>query len=327
MLNQPLVSVIIPVYNVEKYLNECVESVINQTYKNLEILLIDDGSTDNSGEICDEYKEKDSRINVIHKKNDGLSNARNDGINNSNGEYLYFLDSDDYLEHNAIYILLNIIIKNNSDFVFFDGVSFDDLNGNYSFNCKQNYIRKKQYPDNNGINVLELMQKNKEYHSAVPLMFFKKSFLSENQLCFKSDILHEDMLFTYQAYIKAGLVSQCENALYNRRNRSNSITTSAKNLKHFNGMQSVFYEIIQFSENNGVIKESVAESYISRCAFNVFNIYEKLKNKDKKVCKEDFYKFKNYVIKYNAFKDKTLLMRCKGKLFWLIYKFVEKLFN
>ena len=92
----PKVSVIIPVYNVEQYLNRCIDSVLNQTYKDFEIILVDDGSTDKSGEICDVYAEKDSRITVIHKENGGLSDARNFGIDAARGDFLTFLDSDDY---------------------------------------------------------------------------------------------------------------------------------------------------------------------------------------------------------------------------------------
>ena len=92
------ISIIIPVYKVEKYLDKCVESVVNQTYKNLEIILVDDGSPDNCPKMCDEWAEKDKRIKVIHKENGGLSDARNFGIEKATGDYLMFLDSDDYLD-------------------------------------------------------------------------------------------------------------------------------------------------------------------------------------------------------------------------------------
>ena len=96
-INQNLISVIIPVYNVENYLDRCITSVINQTYKNLEILLVNDGSTDTSGEICDNYAQQDERIKVIHKKNGGLSSARNAGLDISKGDFIGFLDSDDFI--------------------------------------------------------------------------------------------------------------------------------------------------------------------------------------------------------------------------------------
>lgn len=106
-----LVSVIVPVYNVEKYLERCINSIIQQSYNNLEIILIDDGSTDASGKICDEYKEKDDRIIVIHKENGGLSDARNAGIKIFTGEYVTFIDSDDYVSKNMVSNMLDILEK------------------------------------------------------------------------------------------------------------------------------------------------------------------------------------------------------------------------
>ena len=101
-MNDCLVSVIVPIYNVEKYLNKCIESIINQTYKNLEIILIDDGSTDKSGKICDRFAKKDNRIKVIHQKNAGVSSARNTGIDSADGLWIAFIDSDDWVEENYI---------------------------------------------------------------------------------------------------------------------------------------------------------------------------------------------------------------------------------
>lgn len=113
--NNDLISIVIPIYNVEKYLKRCVDSVINQTYKNLEIILVDDGSTDNCGKICDEYAKKDKRIKVIHKKNGGLSDARNAGIDVSKGRYLSFIDSDDFVDKRFIGTLYNNLINNDAD--------------------------------------------------------------------------------------------------------------------------------------------------------------------------------------------------------------------
>lgn len=108
-----LISIIIPIYNVEKYIHRCVDSVINQTYQNLEIILVDDGSPDNCGKICDEYATKDTRIKVIHKENGGLSDARNYGIESATGEWLFFLDSDDWIYPQTIEKLYDAAIKNN----------------------------------------------------------------------------------------------------------------------------------------------------------------------------------------------------------------------
>ena len=109
------VSVIIPVYNVENYVKKCIDSVINQTYTNIEIILVDDGSTDSCGSICKEYSLRDNRILVIHKKNGGLSEARNVGLSYAKGNYILFVDGDDYIEKNMIEKLYNTILSNDSD--------------------------------------------------------------------------------------------------------------------------------------------------------------------------------------------------------------------
>ena len=110
-----LISIIIPVYKVEKYLEKCIQSLINQTYENLQIILVDDGSPDNCGKICDEYAQKDHRIEVIHKSNGGLSDARNKGLEIAKGEYIGFIDSDDYIESDMYEVLYNLLKQYNAD--------------------------------------------------------------------------------------------------------------------------------------------------------------------------------------------------------------------
>lgn len=130
---KPLVSVIVPVYKVENYLNNCLDSLISQTYSDWEAILVDDGSPDRSGEICDEYALRDKRFKVIHKENGGLSSARNAGILHAEGEYIFYLDSDDYLHCDTLGRLIDIAVRNNADIVqcdFLRGVEsvFPDIN-------------------------------------------------------------------------------------------------------------------------------------------------------------------------------------------------------
>lgn len=113
--NEKIISVIIPVYNVEKYISRCIDSVLAQTYNSLEIILVDDGSTDNSGNICDEYAKRDERIKVIHKCNGGLSSARNEGMKYASGELVAFVDSDDYIEPTMYQTMMNYLIKSQAD--------------------------------------------------------------------------------------------------------------------------------------------------------------------------------------------------------------------
>lgn len=118
-MNNILVTVVLPVYNVENFIDRCLDSVVNQTYKNLEILLIDDGSTDNCSFICDSWAEKDSRIRVVHKVNEGLSMARNTGIEEARGEYIFFLDSDDYVERNLVESCVESVQKTSAQIVVY----------------------------------------------------------------------------------------------------------------------------------------------------------------------------------------------------------------
>ena len=131
----PLISVIVPVYNVEKYLQKCVDSILNQTFSDFELFLVDDGSPDNCGIICDEYAKKDNRIIVIHKKNGGLSDARNVAIDRAKGEYLTFIDSDDYVAENHLESLYKALMNNGSDIAVANITSFDDNKFQESFYC------------------------------------------------------------------------------------------------------------------------------------------------------------------------------------------------
>ena len=125
-MNLPKVSVVIPVYNVEKYLDRCIDSVVNQTYRNIEIILVDDGSPDGCPKKCDEWSEKDSRIKVIHKENQGLGMARNTGIDNATGEYIFFFDSDDFVETTLVEKCLFAIKTTASDAAVFGRYDYFD---------------------------------------------------------------------------------------------------------------------------------------------------------------------------------------------------------
>lgn len=325
MENQPLVSVIIPVFNVEKYLKECIDSVVSQTYQNIEILLVDDGSADSSGEICDEYAKLHPNIKVIHKENGGLSSARNCGFSESTGDFVYFLDSDDYIDKQAIEKLLAVACENDAEAVFFDAENFADAD--FQTQIKQNYIRKSIYETEAGIHVLEQMQQKCEYHSAVPLLFLKKDFLVKNNLSFANGIVFEDMLYTYEVFCLAQRVAQCNKAFYKRRYRADSIMTSKKSKKYFDSLVEVYNLVKDFSHNNGISDTAVAKKYITRIAFNVFNNYFALTKADKKLCRDTFKVIKADILSNKAFGDKALEMKCYSNLHWLIYKLYEKTFG
>lgn len=131
----PIVSIIVPVYNVEKYINRCIDSILAQTFTDWECILVDDGSPDKSGEICDEYASRDSRIQVIHKQNGGVSSARNAGLDVAHGEYVWFVDSDDWIENDSLKEIYNIMDKTNTDICFFESnlVFINKIKNTFSF--------------------------------------------------------------------------------------------------------------------------------------------------------------------------------------------------
>lgn len=197
-----LISVIVPVYNVEKYLNRCVDSIINQTYSNLEIILIDDESTDTSGKICDEYKEKDERIHVIHQKNGGAATARNAGLNIALGKYIMFVDADDYVDKNICYHLLQTLIETNSECCFCGYKTFDENNDKikeYAVKRRNTLTGidalRKRYIDNlNYINVVE------------PWGKLFKSDMWEN-LRFSDGMYYEDLDIVPYLYLECSKVT------------------------------------------------------------------------------------------------------------------------
>ena len=195
------VSIIIPIYNVEKYLNKCISSIANQTYKNLEILLVNDGSPDRCPEMCDGWTKNDDRIKVIHKENGGPSDARNAGLEYANGEYLLFVDSDDYIELDLVEKVLYSV--NGHDFVLF-GYFIENLDEN---DC----LISKKPCDFNRENLLSML-------SVVGYIWnkmYKRSFITKKQIHFQKGVsLLEDVLFNEKAFAEAESIGYLNEPLY-----------------------------------------------------------------------------------------------------------------
>lgn len=325
MVDYGLISVIIPVYNVEQYLRECIDSVLKQTYKNFEIILIDDGSTDKSGEICDEYVTKDKRVSVIHKENGGLSVARNTGFSLAKGDYIFFLDSDDWILEETLEELITKARKENVDFIFFDSASFID--GDESIQIEQRYVRKNNYKPDSGKNMFVQLQINKDYHSAVQMYFYKAEFLKKADVSFYPGILYEDMLYTFEMFYKADKVAHLSKVLYQRRYRSGSIMTSKKKKKNFDSAAVVYHKVKDVSDKLDIIDDESSKTYIVRCAFNALNMYKDLSSQERAECKSDYKKLKQDILQNKAFGSKALHMRCYGVFPWFCYKVYEKTFR
>ncbi len=208
-----VVSVIIPVYKAERYLHECIDSIIGQTYKNLEIILVDDGSPDKSGKICDEYALKDSRIKVIHKENGGVSSARNVGMELATGKWLYFMDSDDWLEVETFDVLLKKANVTGADMVLFDYVRV------YSkFKTYHKSIKGKKNVD--FYSQLKNADAFKAYSQATTVCFLiVKSECVKNKIKFDTNLKNaEDRLFRLECYQYIKSFAYVPRFFYNYRN-------------------------------------------------------------------------------------------------------------
>ncbi len=220
MEKQPLISIVIPVYNVETYIRRCVDSVISQSYDNLEIFLVDDGSIDHSGEICDEYAKKDKRIRVIHKKNGGLSDARNAGLNASTADYIAFVDSDDFVHCDYIKILYNAMRNYDLDIVVCGYISghqnvFPKCNSKRDSDCFVLTSEEALRAWHGKYKHLETVAWNKLY---------KKKLFALSNVCYPSDRFHEDVWTTHQLVAVSFKIGFLEAKLYYYYQRSSSIT-------------------------------------------------------------------------------------------------------
>lgn len=237
----PLISVIIPVYNVENYLKKCLESVINQTYKNLEIILINDGSNDNSKDICDEYSQKDSRIIVVHKHNEGVSVARNTGLDIAKGEYIGFLDADDYIEEDMYEFLLDNAIKDNADIS----------------SCSYNKVFSDRIEEGIGFNKYLILDSSEAIEKTINkdilfpsvwLKLFKKECIKNVR--FDPTIkISEDYLFCFNA------ACNCKKYVHSGKGKYNYIMREGSAL---HSITSINYDSFKVSQ---IILEEVKKSY------------------------------------------------------------------
>lgn len=225
-------SIIVPVYNVEKYLYECIDSIISQNLNNCEVIFVDDGSSDNSGTICDDYCKRYDCFSVIHKENGGLSDARNIGIKAARGEYLLFLDSDDKLSSDAIAVILKEIKKRHTDIIVGRAVTFSDIcekQETYNIHSYQPYMSI-----NTPSKLLLKLDRNSDFWFAAWLVVIRREFLYENELYFTKGLFHEDELWVPIVFLNARTASLIDTPFYMYRvNRAGSIVSSQKIKREF----------------------------------------------------------------------------------------------
>lgn len=299
ILKKPLFSIIIPIYKVEQYLNECVDSILNQNFLDYEIILVDDGSPDRCPEICDKYSKIDDRIHVIHKKNGGLSSARNCGVESAQGEYIIFVDSDDYWNDNgALDTLARKIQKLKSvDILVFNNIDYSCLTGE-SIVCNRVYnvtLLESRSKDD----VLKYVFQNGIFPGAAWVTVTRRKFLKENNITFIEGIKAEDIDWLLNVFLNAEKISAVNSAFYvYRKYRGGSITGTADK----KSLQDILYTLeIWIKKLNTKKYETVKKSVLGflcnhyMCAVL---IYDNLSEEQKECCKEKLQKYQ-FIVKYS----------------------------
>lgn len=274
-----LVSIIIPVYNMECYLREALESVVNQLYKKLEIIVVNDGSTDGSLKIIQEYEKKDERIKVINQNNCGVSCARNSGLKEATGKYIYFFDSDDILELEAMKDCVEKAEKDKLDLILFDAVSFRD----------KDLTKKEKYPEKGQYILGNKVKENKMYFGSyflledkfiptVWLKFIKRDILIKNNLKFYEGIVHEDILFSIFLLNYCRKVGYINKKFFKRRYRKNSIMTKERGNLNIESYLIIAKELRNFNFDSSIKK--IADKRIEAVINNLISTSIEIGNKE-----------------------------------------------
>lgn len=307
-----LISVIVPVYKVEEYLDQCVSSIVNQTYQNLEIILVDDGSPDSCPAMCDRWAEKDPRIKVIHKENGGLSDARNAGLKVATGEYVAFVDSDDWIDPDMYSLLYERIRKSESDIsscgvqrVWDDGTEpqmLTKLNGNH-------VLEKCE--------AMEALILSSYLIQTVWNKLYKTDIVKS--LCFPRGKIHEDEFWSWQAIGKASRVATIERPLYYYRQRSNSIMDGGY-VKDRLLVIEAKVERQGFIEREMSILSDIAKSdLLYTCLFHAQNVVEQRLDDKKELLHYLSSTAKQYLPSKNYMKSLPFFKRIR---LWMISKFL-----
>ncbi len=316
------VSVVVPVYNVKSYLQQCVDSVLSQTYYNLEIILVDDGSSDGSGEICDQYTEIDSRVKVLHKENGGLSSARNAGLSESTGEWISFVDSDDYIDEKMIQLLLEGCINNQ---VLLAATGFR------TFEDTTNKTLLTYLPDKEEIlssnKFIELMTAHKGPKFFAWNKLYHKSLW--NHYCFPEGRKWEDIAIIYKIADESKKVVMMRDVLYHYRQRKNSIT-QASSLYIYTDYEKSAKEFLDWSLSTHPELKDIASSFYCRSLLDI--MYKATSYSNKKfynlICDKLINCKKNITTsKYLPIKDKIKISLICHDLFYTLYRIYFKLTN
>lgn len=289
-------SVILPIYNVEKYLSECIDSILCQTYSDFELILVDDGSKDSSGRICDEYSQKDSRIKVLHKENGGLSDARNFGTERASGDYIVYIDSDDYVVSTEFLSDLSEKIANtHSDVVLYKySKFFDDSKTLADCTFSLSFAEEINDPDE----LLYELVKHDAYYGMAWIKAFRRELVEKNGIKFEKGLLGEDMDWYFDVVLCAKTYAAIDKSYIAYRQRGGSITSShkLKNLTDFIGILEKWSDKIKNADISDK-KRMALMGALAKYYSNLLITYTRLKDSHKKDYKKQIKKL-SYLLNY-----------------------------
>jgi len=265
IMANPKVSVIIPVYNTEKYINDSVLAIQNQTLRDIEIIVVDDGSTDRSIGLIENLAAKDERIKLFTQANHGQSVARNAGLDRATGDYVYFMDSDDLLDLNTLKVCYDKCILQNLQMITFDADVFyeDDKSENRGFNYQRaGKLAEKVY---RGTDLMEILVDKNLFRAAPWLFFVKRELIEQLNLRFFPGIIHEDELFTPILYLAADRIGYTPQAFFHRRIRANSTMTNSFSKRNLKG----YFSVIENLESYKANKDEQINRIVNRLIENV----------------------------------------------------------
>lgn len=273
-------SFILPIYNVESYLEECVSSILMQTYYNFEIILVNDGSTDLSPKICDSLAERDRRIKVIHKMNGGQSDARNVGTKNATGDYIIFIDSDDFIMSNKFLENINKKTKNYPDMIFYKHQKYYHSNGCYDA-CKYSYqaaLNKTSYAER-----INALVQTDSFFGMAWIKAIKRSIITNGNIQFDVNLKCEDMDWNYYLVLNSKSIELIDESFIAYRQREGSVTATfkLKNLTDFIFTLEKWSKIVNNEVSNPILRNALLGS-LAKYYSNMLVVYARLKEKEKR---------------------------------------------
>lgn len=311
---KPIISIIIPVYNVKAYVGKCLNSIKRQKYENLDIIIVDDGSTDESGKICDEFVKNETRARVFHKKNGGLSDARNYGIKKAKGEIIAFVDSDDFVQEEFISAMYENMVENNVDVVV----------------CGYDLIKPKKEMMSGKAATIKLLTKQENVDIVAWNKLYKKSLFVNNNLWFPEGKKHEDTLVVYKILAQAKKVSYLDKSLYCYVERKESIMKTGKIEERLMMRELAAEEAIEYFKNDKDLRQAAEVSLLlAKYAYLDFAISGKIKQSYGEVAKKWVREHRNDFVD-NKYMTKKLRIynlastKISGAVYWIFRKIIHE---